>query len=1061
MPRILLIALFALLLPAEMISQVLGTPLYNWDFGTGIPAGWENGSTSGIGVWEYRGPNTVPSNAVCSRGSCGTGTLPPASQTLENGYMIFDSNYWDDDGPVCGNLGAGQDPAPHTAWLTTESINLTGTTGAVITFQQQVRMYQATTKVQVSVNQGAWTDVVTNTVNNSPNVEWKSGNVSALAAGQPDVRFRFLFTGIYYHWCIDDITVYRPNQNDVMINSVTYTNFGQNGLPNALSDMEYDQIPQFMLTPFNFRSRVTNIGSNAANSVQMNVKVLNQMGNQIYSQNSNTVSTLNAGASATLSISAAYNPPTALGDYTIPYQVNLTQADQNLLNNRDTLDFTVTANTYARDEGPMENVFVPQAIYQGQTMHIGNMFEIKANGYQMNSIGAAVGTGTQPGMLIKGFIYNSELNTLIAESDPVTVPAGKINSLGEEKIITIPFSQPFVLNKDSIYCVMVGNVDGSQPLRVCRSGSAPANTSFVRYPETFGLFYLLTMPVVRMNIYPLGTVTGCMDPEASNFNPAATFDDTTCQYPGCMNPEAQNYDPQATVDDGSCLIAGCTNPVASNYNPGANLDDGSCILPGCTDELASNYDPAANEDDGSCIYPGCTDPEASNFDPQANENDGSCIYPGCMDPEAANYDPQANTDDGSCLYPGCMDEEADNYDPDANTEDGSCIYTVAALFTTTTAGCAPYTVSVVNQTAMVEGSSCVFLISDGTVNEECVSSFFHTFTEPGEYFITLQYTSPTGYSEAQIGPIVVSGFPPAPVIEESGDLLVCTNCTGDQYSWTYNGVLLEQETGPEINVLQDGIYQNGFYRLTAENEAGCSVTSAPYLFLRSQFQVTPLLGCTPFEITLDDITLMLSGMTCTFTVGDEEIPSTGAPFTHTVEEGGEVPVTLTCSYAGSSASSAQVIQAFAPVTPELSFDEVNGQVVCSNCSGVSSVWEIDGQVVANDVSTVFVTEGLVEVSTTSEGGCGGESSLMVVNIHEQLAGSVRLYPNPANESCTVETPLPVTGWWITDPSGRLIEQGSGTSTRMTIHTGAMTSGFYLLRLRTGGQIVTRQFAVAH
>ncbi len=74
---------------------------------------------------------------------------------------------------------------------------------------------------------------------------------------------------------------------------------------------------------------------------------------------------------------------------------------------------------------------------------------------------------------------------------------------------------------------------------------------------------------------------------------------------GCMDPSASNYNPNATVDDGSCAVVGCMDPNALNYNPNATVDDPeNCIesRPGCTDTTAVNYNANANVDDGSCYY---------------------------------------------------------------------------------------------------------------------------------------------------------------------------------------------------------------------------------------------------------------------------------------------------------------------------------------------------------------------------------------------------------------------------------------------------------------------------
>ena len=57
---------------------------------------------------------------------------------------------------------------------------------------------------------------------------------------------------------------------------------------------------------------------------------------------------------------------------------------------------------------------------------------------------------------------------------------------------------------------------------------------------------------------------------------------------------------------GSPLVLGCTNSTACNYDPSATIDDSSCDFPGlsgcsgCTDSSACNYDAQATIDDGSC-----------------------------------------------------------------------------------------------------------------------------------------------------------------------------------------------------------------------------------------------------------------------------------------------------------------------------------------------------------------------------------------------------------------------------------------------------------------------------
>ncbi|MBL0316305.1 MAG: hypothetical protein IPP69_11175 [Flavobacteriales bacterium] len=151
-------------LVSRMTAQVLGEPFIVWDFADGIPSDWQSGinSTTDLAHWEYRGPSTVPDHTVGARGTCSGVAVPIPSQTQSNGFVIFDGNYWDDSGTACGGaIGSGIDPGPHTTWLITPAVDLTSLTGAVLTFQQQYRSYQATTRVDISTDEGNnWTTIL-------------------------------------------------------------------------------------------------------------------------------------------------------------------------------------------------------------------------------------------------------------------------------------------------------------------------------------------------------------------------------------------------------------------------------------------------------------------------------------------------------------------------------------------------------------------------------------------------------------------------------------------------------------------------------------------------------------------------------------------------------------------------------------------------------------------------------------------------------------------------------------------------------------------------------------
>jgi len=659
------------------IAQIIGTPVYYEQFASGIPAGWTNVSGSGISHWEYRGPNTAPNISVASRGSCGGGSVPITSQSQSNGFVIFDSNYWDDNDGVCGGLGTGQDPAPHEAILTTASINLSAVATPVLTFQQSYKNYQAVNKVEISVNGGPWTTLLTTAALNSPSSEWKTINITAQAANQADVRIRFVFTGTYYWWQLDDIAIYAPSSNDLQISNPKYTLY--NPTVDPFLEMMYHTYPTAMIPSFKFAATGSNVGANTQTGTRLYINLTR--GQEVIYTGQTSAVNIAAGASTNLVFAPSFNSPAVPADYVIAYNVDQTQLDATPLNNLDTLDYRISPYQLGRDEAEIESVFVPGVVYQDEIHEIGNSFEVQLNNRKCNSISVVLGEGTLPGTPIYAKFYDINL-VLLSQSETYIVNEADINSPGEEFEVVLPLIAPVQMYNDSIYIAVIGHqYSGGGIMRVARSGASPAQTSIVRYPQSNGLFYMLTTPMVRLGVFLLASTPGCNDPEAMNYNPSATVNDGSCRYPGCTDELACNYDPTANFEDGTCVDAGCTDPTACNFDPASACSNNQiCIYTctGCIDETACNYDSEATTDDGTCDFTcyGCTNPTACNFESTATIEDNTCDFTcyGCTNPTACNFELTATIEDNTCDFTcyGCTNPTACNFESSATIEDNTC-----------------------------------------------------------------------------------------------------------------------------------------------------------------------------------------------------------------------------------------------------------------------------------------------------------------------------------------------------------------------------------------------------
>ena len=334
------------------------TVVWSETFANGIPAGWStsgtaNGTSNANAVWAYRGPNTTPSNSVGSRGGyagpVGTGQLPILSPTASNGFVIFDSDFLDNNG-IAGNFcGTGALAcAPHYSALTTSSINLQQNSNVELRFNQYYRRFgTVATYVDISTNGGVtWSNTVT--INSALAINAATArnslvtvNISQFAANQSNVKLRFRFDGGYYFWQVDDIEIVSIPKFRLTKEPIVVTN-KVDGKSSAFSFSQSNEcngvVSLRQVSPLQLSGNVKNTGTNVLPNLKLQVKVFrnNQVDTILYSS---TQSSLAANNIAAFNINSGYTA-TDTGVYALQYTIISDSATTKL----DSLWFQLTKN---------------------------------------------------------------------------------------------------------------------------------------------------------------------------------------------------------------------------------------------------------------------------------------------------------------------------------------------------------------------------------------------------------------------------------------------------------------------------------------------------------------------------------------------------------------------------------------------------------------------------------------------------------------------------------------------------------------------------------------------
>ena len=207
------------LLVPEKVKVYVTSSVFFEDFKKGFDGNnskgfsWISYTENGPSYWEYRGANTTPDNTVGTQGSCSPDKGPIQSATSNDGFMIFDADWWENGDDTCGSRGGQAFYGQYGIFLGLEgSFDFSDNDFVQVSGSVKSISISAETVLEVSVDGGdTYTkvqDIMTPGLHLSGNTTRRFElPISQLAAHQPDVRIRFNWSGYYYYTQLDDLEI--------------------------------------------------------------------------------------------------------------------------------------------------------------------------------------------------------------------------------------------------------------------------------------------------------------------------------------------------------------------------------------------------------------------------------------------------------------------------------------------------------------------------------------------------------------------------------------------------------------------------------------------------------------------------------------------------------------------------------------------------------------------------------------------------------------------------------------------------------------------------------------
>ena len=496
---------------ANQVSDNLrqSAPFWSEDFQSGIPTSWTNSTAP----WVYRGPGTPPGTGVGSQGAYDQNSTPIASPTANNGFIIFDSDYYDNNG-VQGAFGTGMYPCPHVGDLRTDMIDMSSYSDVTLKMNSYYRTFAGQAFVDFYVNGNfnsrvqVHSDIATNDATFTDQVALV--RVPFSVAGNSNVQLSFVFEGTtnvingfsgYYFWMIDDLELMETpsflletvdaNHGGWEVGYATTTGFG--------IDYTFKPLTQSAANPYMFELKVANAGAKNLNGIKMNVSVNNAIGSQVFSSSSDTT-TLDILDTATYLANQTYDPAT-IGVYDISYWAT---SDSVLSSDTIQMQAVITDSVYGRDYGSPDGDWRVARDCGG--LQLLNIFDIY-NNEQVSSASAHIADYSRPGTPVYAVLYEVDTTQSpwafiqLAQTDDYILQAQDIDNW-----INLAFKPAYSIFPGPHAIAVGGYAHPLDTFGVSTSGDAEVLMSRIQDngcnlgTQAFGYWYYISnTPMIRMN----------------------------------------------------------------------------------------------------------------------------------------------------------------------------------------------------------------------------------------------------------------------------------------------------------------------------------------------------------------------------------------------------------------------------------------------------------------------------------------------------------------------------------------------------------------------------------